>query len=109
MQEPLPMLTVGNISVPYEAVADFCRRHRIRELSLFGSVLRDDFTDQSDVDVLIEPGPGHERTLNEVLTMKEDLEAMFGRRVDLVYADLLNKYIRDEVLGMRKVIYFFPQ
>ncbi len=109
MQEPLAILTVNNISVPYQAVADFCRRHRIRELSLFGSVLRDDFTDQSDIDVLIEPESGHERTLDGVLSMQEELEATLGRRVDLVYKDLLNKYIREEVLRTRKVIYVVSQ
>ncbi len=97
------------IPVPVQAVADFCRRHRVRELALFGSVLRDDFTEHSDVDVLIEPGPDHEHTLDELLTMQEELATMFGRKVDLVYKDLLDKYIRDDVLRRRRVFYVAAQ
>jgi predicted nucleotidyltransferase len=92
-----------------EAVAAFCRRHRVRELALFGSVLRDDFTDHSDVDVLIEPGPDHDHTLDEMLSMQEELETLFGRSVDLVYKDLLDKYIREDVLKRRRVFYVATQ
>ena len=91
--------------VPMEAVANFCLRHRVREFALFGSVLRDDFNDRSDVDVLIEPGPDHEHTIDELLTMQEELADIFGRQVDLVYKDLLDKYIRADVLRRRRVLY----
>lgn len=97
------------IPISVDAVADFCRRHRVRELALFGSVLRDDFTDHSDVDVLIEPGPGHEHTLDELLSMQEELATLFGRSVDLVYKDLLDKYIREDVLRRRRVFYVAAQ
>ena len=97
------------VPVPMEAVAAFCRRHRVRELALFGSVLRDDFTDHSDVDVLIEPGPDHDHTLDEMLSMQEELETLFGRSVDLVYKDLLDKYIREDVLKRRRVFYVATQ
>ena len=100
---------VVHIPVPMQAVADFCRRHRVRELALFGSVLRNDFTERSDVDVLIDPGPGHEHTLDERLTMQEELATLFGREVDLVYQDLLDKYIRDDVLKSRRVFYVAAQ
>ena len=97
------------IPISVDAVADFCRRHRVRELALFGSVLRDDFTDHSDVDVLIEPGPDHEHTLDELLSMQEELATLFGRSVDLVYKDLLDKYIREDVLRRRRVFYVAAQ
>ena len=97
------------VSVPTEAVADFCRRHRVREFALFGSVLRDDFTDVSDVDVLIEPGPEHKHTLDEVLTMQEELETIFGRGVDLVYKDLLDKHMREDIMSRRRVFYVATQ
>lgn len=96
---------VIRIPIPMEAVTDFCRRHRVRELALFGSVLRDDFTDESDVDVLLEPGPGHQRKIAELVAMKEELETIFGRKVDLVYKDLLKEYIREDVLRRRRVLY----
>jgi hypothetical protein len=67
-----------------QAVADFCRRHRIRELSLFGSATRDDFGPESDVDVLVDFAPDAVPTLSEIVTMGEELTALFGRPVDLV-------------------------
>jgi predicted nucleotidyltransferase len=67
-----------------QAVADFCRRHRIRELSLFGSATRDDFGPESDVDVLVDFAPDAKATLGEIVTMGEELSALFGRPVDLV-------------------------
>lgn len=97
------------VPVAMEAMADFCRRHGVHELTLFGSVLRDDFTDSSDVDVLIEPGPDHRHKLAEILAMQEELETMFGRKVELVYKHLLKQYIREDVLRRRRVLYVSPQ
>ena len=97
------------VTVPVEAVAEFCRRHDLREFALFGSVLRDDFSEQSDVDVLIEPGPDHQHKIAEFVSMQEELEAIFGRKVDLVYKHLLKKYIREDVLRRRRVLYVSPQ
>lgn len=98
-----------NIPVPADAVADFCRRHRVREIALFGSVLRSDFTERSDVDVLIEAAPDHRHEIREILAMQDELERMFGRRVDLVYKHLLGDYIREDVLRRRRVLYVAPQ
>jgi predicted nucleotidyltransferase len=100
---------VIRISVPTEAVADFCRRHRVREFSLFGSVLREDFTDASDVDALLEPGPDHQHEITEFLAMQEELETIFGRKVDIVYKHLLKQSIREDVLRQRRVLYVSPQ
>lgn len=73
---------IARIDVPHERIAEFCRKHGIRKLELFGSVLRDDFGPDSDVDVMVvfEPGrtPGW-----EFFTMDEELAEIFGRKVDL--------------------------
>ena len=98
-----------NITVAADAVAEFCRRHRVREIALFGSVLRRDFTEQSDVDVLIEAAPDHRHEIREILAMQDELERMFGRSVDLVYKHLLKDYIREDVLRRRRVLYVAPQ
>jgi uncharacterized protein len=81
------------------AISDFCRRHHVRRLSLFGSVLRDDFRPESDVDVLVEFEPKGAPDFFEFVGMKEELEAMFGRRVDLKTANSLSPYFRDRVLA----------
>lgn len=72
------------IKVPQRRIADFCQRWGIKELSIFGSALRDDFRPDSDVDVLVAFEPGVHRSFQEWLDMTEQLEAMFGRHVDLV-------------------------
>jgi len=72
------------IDIPKERIAEFCRRHRIRTLSLFGSVLRDDFGPDSDVDVLVEFEPDTRITLFELVRMEDELKRILGREVDLV-------------------------
>ena len=92
--------------VPPEALAEFARRHRIRELSIFGSILRDDFGPDSDVDILFELQPGEEMTIERYLDMQNELERLFGRAVDLVEKPLVsNPYRRAEILRTRKVVY----
>lgn len=85
------------LSIPDHEIAAFCRRHHVRRLSLFGSVLREDFTLESDVDVLVEfePGctPGY-----AFFAMQEELSRLLGRRVDLHTPGSLGKRFRDEVL-----------
>lgn len=85
------------IAVPQEQIAEFCRRHRIRKLALFGSVLRDDFGPESDVDVLVEFEPGVPITWEDRERMKSKLREMFGRDVDLVDRSVVERsrnYIR---------------
>jgi predicted nucleotidyltransferase len=86
------------------AVAEVCRRWRIRRLALFGSVLRDDFGPDSDVDVLVgfEPGaaPGF-----GFITIQDELSRVFGRRVDLHAPASLSKYFRDDVLKSAEPLY----
>jgi predicted nucleotidyltransferase len=91
--------------VPREAIAEFCRRHYIRRLSLFGSVLRDDFRPDSDIDVLVEFEPGHVPGLRFV-RLQDELSSIFGgRSVDLVTPKFLNHRIREEVLRTAEVQY----
>ena len=72
------------LPVDRERVGDFCRKWQIAELSLFGSVLRDDFGPESDVDVLVTFAPGSHRTMSDLAQMEEELQTLFGRAVDLV-------------------------
>jgi predicted nucleotidyltransferase len=74
----------ARIAVDRQKIADFCRRWKIVELSLFGSVLRDDFRSDSDIDVLVTFAADAEWSLFDAVTMEEELSAMFGRRVDLI-------------------------
>ena len=85
------------IHLDHERIAVFCRRNHIRKLSFFGSVLRDDFGPDSDVDVLVEFEPGRTPGL-AFFTMQEELSGMIGRKVDLHTAGFLSDLFRDEVL-----------
>ena len=92
------------IDVPRERIADFCRRHHIRRLALFGSVLRDDFTPESDVDVLVEFAAGSAPGF-AIVGMQDELSEILGRRVDLRTPNELSKYFRDEVLAEAEELY----
>ncbi len=93
------------IEVPKEKIADFCRRHYIVKLSFFGSVLRDDFTPESDVDVLVEFDPAHIPGLMRFVGMELELSEILGRKVDLNTPKSLSRYFRDEVLAEAQVQY----
>ena len=93
------------IPVDKAKLAAFCRRHHIRRLSLFGSVLRDDFGADSDVDVLVEFMPGHTPGL-AVVDVQEELSALLGgRRVDMVNPRYLNRRLKGRVLAEAEVQY----
>ncbi len=93
------------VAVDSDRIAEFCRRNHIRRLSLFGSVLRDDFTPDSDVDVLVEFEPGHVVGFR-IIEMERELSRMFGgRRADIVSEKFLNRRIRDRVLDEAEVQY----
>ena len=86
-------------------IADFCRRNHIRKLSLFGSVLRDDFRPDSDIDVLVEFEPGHDVGF-EILDIEEELSRLFGgHKVDIVHEKYLNRRLRDRILASAEVQY----
>jgi predicted nucleotidyltransferase len=89
-------------------LAEFSRRHHVRKLALFGSVLRDDFGPDSDIDVLVEFEPGHKPGFFELVKMEEELSTLFGRTVDLRTPQDLSRYFRDEVLAKAEVQYLAP-
>ena len=91
---------VRNLEVPDEAVTGLCHRHHICKLAFFGSVLRDDFGPNSDVDVLIEFEPGHELGFFGLFDIEQELScALGGRKVDLRTPQDLSRYFRDEVIA----------
>lgn len=87
------------IAMDREQIADFCRKHHIRRLSLFGSVLRDDFRADSDVDVLVEFEPEHIPGLLRLARMEGELTHLIGREVDMRTPADLSPYFRDDVLA----------
>jgi hypothetical protein len=93
------------LSIDRDAVAAFCRRHHITRLALFGSVRRDDFRADSDVDVLVEFQPGHVPGLDFVAIERELSGLLQGRRVDMVTPKFLNHRIRDQVLTSAEPLY----
>jgi predicted nucleotidyltransferase len=92
------------LKVDRSRIAEFCRRHHIRRLALFGSALRADFGPASDVDVLVEFEPGHVPGL-AFFTMQEELTSLFGRSVDLNTPGFLSRYFRQEVLNEAEPLY----
>jgi uncharacterized protein len=93
------------IQIPRDELAEFCQHHHIRKLSLFGSVLRDDFTDDSDVDFLVEFEPGKSPGYIGLAGMEIELGEMIKRKVDLRTAAELSRYFRQDVLNEAVVQY----
>jgi hypothetical protein len=95
----------SRIQIDPERIAAFCRKHHLRKLAFFGSVLREDFGPDSDVDVLIEFEPGQAVGLR-IIEMEDELSALLGgHKVDLVSEKYLNKRIRGRVLASAEVQY----
>jgi predicted nucleotidyltransferase len=92
------------LRISKKAVSDFCRRHHIRKLALFGSVLRSDFRADSDVDVLVEFEPGQIPGL-AFFAMQEELSGVLGRKVDLNTPAWLSPYFRSAVLREAETLY----
>lgn len=95
----------ARIYIPEDKIAEFCRQNGIQRLSLFGSVLRNNFTPESDIDILVEFKPGRTPGLAFFGSMPDDLSDILGRRVDLNTARFLRPYFRQEVLEEAEVIY----
>jgi predicted nucleotidyltransferase len=94
------------IRIPRQKIIEFCRRWRVVELSLFGSVLREDFHPESDVDVLVTFSKDTEISLFDFVQMKLDLEEIFNRSVDVIEKDALeNPFRKREILKNAQVIY----
>ena len=96
-----------NIQVPRDRIEDFCRRHHIRKLALFGSVLRSDFGPDSDVDVLVEFEQGFVPGLR-FFAMERELSSILNRVVNLNTPEFLSEYFRDRVLEEAEVQYVAP-
>lgn len=92
------------IDIPRERVEEFCRRNHVRRLALFGSVLRDDFGPDSDVDVLVEFEPGHVPGL-AFFRLQQELSEILGRPVELHTPRFLSPHFRDRVLEQAEVQY----
>ena len=103
------MTAIGKIEVPEQQIADFCRRWKITELALFGSVLREDFGPESDVDVLVRFAPDHGWSLFDHVEMQEELKEILGRDVDLVNRQAIeqshNPIRRKEILESAEVVH----
>jgi len=99
----------ARIELPKDKIADFCKRWKVQEFALFGSVLRDDFMPESDVDVLVDFEPDARRSLLDIGTMVDDLQKIFGREVDLLTRKAVEQsrnYIRrKEILSSIEVVY----
>ncbi len=95
----------ARIQIDRERVADFCRRHQVRRLALFGSVLRDDFRPDSDVDVLVDFAPDARAGLFEMARMEAELEELIGRRWTSARLAELSRYFRDEVVAGAEIQY----
>jgi predicted nucleotidyltransferase len=93
------------IGLPQEAIAELCKRYQVRELSLFGSAVREDFTDQSDIDFLVEFMPDAQIGFIEFAGMQIELSDLLCRKVDLVSKRGLNPIIREEILNSSMVFY----
>lgn len=89
---------MNEVKVAGEVLAEFCRKNHIARLSLFGSVLRDGFRPDSDVDVLVEFEEGHTPGMIGIARMEAELSTLFGRKVDLRTPQDLSRYFRDEVV-----------
>jgi len=95
---------MARIIIDREKISDFCRRHHIRKLALFGSVLREDFKPESDVDVLVEFEEGHIPGL-AFFSMERELSEILNHKVDLNTPQFLSPYFRDHVLAEAEAQY----
>jgi predicted nucleotidyltransferase len=94
------------IVFPKDQIAEFCRRHHIRRLAVFGSALRSDFNETSDIDILVEFEPDHIPSLLGMARMERELSALFGgRKVDVRTPEDLSRYFRQDVLNEAEVQY----
>ncbi len=106
MREWSRLMTKPHVSVPRQQLVDFCRRWKVTELSFFGSVMRDDFRPDSDVDVLVTFDADAGWSLLDLVTMQDELASILGRKVDLLEeAALRNPYRRSTILQSKHILY----
>lgn len=101
--------TKAKINIPRKKIAEFCKKWKIREFALFGSVLRDDFRPNSDIDVIVDFEPDTKRTLFDLVSMIDELKEIFGREVDLLTRRAVEQsrnYIRRKaILSSVEIVY----
>jgi predicted nucleotidyltransferase len=97
------MLT-QNVTISQEAIVDFCRKHHIRKLAFFGSVLGDNYGEHSDIDILVEFEAGHVPGF-AFFDLQDELTALLGRSVDLHTPKSLSRYFREQVISEATVLY----
>lgn len=98
-------MVLNGVNFPQDAIAEICRRYGASRLSLFGSILRDDFAPTSDIDILVEFAPTTRIGLIGVAKMQAELSELLGRRVDLRSAADLSRYFRDEVVARARPLH----
>ncbi len=102
-------MKIGDMEVPDEAMLEMCRKWKIRRLELFGSALTGGLRPESDIDILVEFGPGEEWSLMDLVRAQEEFSQILGRRVDLVDRKNLerstNRIRRDAILNSAEVVY----
>ncbi|HRQ73614.1 MAG TPA: nucleotidyltransferase family protein [Phycisphaerales bacterium] len=98
-------MRLHGVEIPEDRIAEFCRRHGVRRLSLFGSILREDFGPESDIDFLVEFEPDARVSLFDLGGMLMELRELLGREVDLRTPFDLSPYFRDEVLSQARPLY----
>ncbi len=93
-------------NLPMKQIEEFCRKWKVKEFALFGSVLREDFRPDSDLDVLVSFAPGGGITFDNRVAMQDELAGIFGRQVDLVEKDSIrNPFRRHHILTTKEVVY----
>ncbi len=98
-------MTIAGIELPEKAIADICRVHQVKELSLFGSAARGDMRADSDFDLLVDFLPGARPGLLGVSAMTRELSQLLGRRVDLAVKPALKPLVRSGVLAEARLVY----
>ncbi len=98
-------MVVGQLELPLDQIATICRKYKVRELSIFGSALRDDFRPDSDLDLLVDFLPSHGLGLIDYISCQEEFAELLGRKVDLVQKTGLKRFVREKILGTARVIY----
>ncbi|MBA7679475.1 hypothetical protein ES703_87772 [subsurface metagenome] len=95
-----------NIVIAQDKIREFCERHYIRRLAIFGSVLREDFGPESDVDVLVDFVPGHTPGFFKLFEMEEELSGLLGgHKAEMRTLEDLSRYFRDKVVAQAEVQY----
>jgi predicted nucleotidyltransferase len=98
-------MVLHGIPIPHKQLADFCRRHGVTRLSLFGSILRDDFGPDSDIDVLVEIPASLRLSLLDLGGMQQELCDLFGRQVDMKAPGFIADHVLPRVLHEARLLY----